>query len=83
MYLLDDGVEVDAEVQGSTVNNVEKVSERISHAHEVAGFDRRPQFAGFFLDEFASAHSPGDGNGWPGAQRRADVLVKLADQCGG
>jgi hypothetical protein len=80
MYLLDDAVEIDAEMQSSTVDDVEEVSQRIGYPHKIVGFHGRPQFAGFFLDEFASADSTGDGNGRPCAHGGTDVLVKLANQ---
>lgn len=42
MYLLDDGVKVNAEMQSSTVDDVQEISQRIGHAHQVAGFHGLP-----------------------------------------
>lgn len=82
MYLLDDGVKVNAEVQSSPVDDIQEISQRIGYAHEVGGFDGFPQFAGFFFDEFASADSAVHGNARPGAHGGADMFMKLANQPG-
>jgi len=83
MHFLDDGVEVEAEVQSSPVDHIEEISERVGYAYEVAGFHGRSQFAGFFLDELAPTDRTGHGNGWPCTDGSTNVLVKLANEPGG
>jgi len=83
MDLLDDGVKVDAEVESSTVDDVQEVSQGVGYAHEVVRLHGRPQFASFFLDEFASADSTRHGNDRPSAHDGTDMLMELANQPGG
>jgi len=82
MYLLDNRIEVDPEVQSRTVDDVDEVSQRIGYTLKVRCFYRRAQLVRFLLDEFASADGAGHGNGWTRAHGGTYVLVKLANQPG-